>query len=860
MDVKNYNRNRKKPVRKKGLRIVAFLLLFIGVVLAVFRYYKFMSKSIYEESVSHLTEVLHQSDQMLRELTNKNLTYLHIWGENLQNISGEDEIRDYIKKAQEDAGFLEFFFLSSDGDYKMATGETGYLGLQENIEEDIRQGNDVIANAAVPGKSQLLVFATPKAHGIYQGFEYDAIAIAYENSDIVDVLDISAFDGNAQSFIIHPDGRVVIDHSSELWGNVYNFFGFLSRHSDMSEKEINVLLEKFKAGRTDAMLLNLDGRNYYLVYEKSDIQDWMFLGLVQADIVNASMNNLQFTTMLLVGAVVLCIAAFFISLIIQKNRKNLRRKDVEIRYRDELFQKLSMNVDDVFLMLDAQTYQTDYVSPNAEKLLGITVEQIRKDIRVLRKLHPADSEDSQKNHLKEIPVHEQQEWDCEFIHRKTGERRWFHNIAMGSEVNGEKKYILVMSDRTSDRKMNQALSEAVHAAETANRAKSIFLSNMSHDIRTPMNAIIGFTSLAAEHLDDREIIRDYLEKISTSGKHLLSLINDVLDMSRIESGSVKIEKTNVHLPDVLEDLKTIILESVHAKQQKLLIKMQDVVHEDIITDKLRLTQVLLNIISNAVKFTPVGGTIHILVEEKASQKAGYAVYSFCIKDNGIGMSKEFQEHVFDSFARERTVTESGITGTGLGMAITKNIVDLMSGTIHLTSKQGEGSEFIVTLECELANKTVQDKQSSCPKAEKKHLDYSGKKVLLVEDNELNREIATEILKSLGMKVDCAADGMEAVEIMSSEAGNQYDMIFMDIQMPKMDGYTATREIRTLKDMKKANVPIIAMTANAFDEDRKKAIKAGMNGHIAKPIDVDVILQNLDRIFGNNGDEGTRAKE
>ena len=697
MDVKNYNRNRKKPVRKKGLRIVAFLLLFIGVVLAVFRYYKFMSKSIYEESVSHLTEVLHQSDQMLRELTNKNLTYLHIWGENLQNISGEDEIRDYIKKAQEDAGFLEFFFLSSDGDYKMATGETGYLGLQENIEEDIRQGNDVIANAAVPGKSQLLVFATPKAHGIYQGFEYDAIAIAYENSDIVDVLDISAFDGNAQSFIIHPDGRVVIDHSSELWGNVYNFFGFLSRHSDMSEKEINVLLEKFKAGRTDAMLLNLDGRNYYLVYEKSDIQDWMFLGLVQADIVNASMNNLQFTTMLLVGAVVLCIAAFFISLIIQKNRKNLRRKDVEIRYRDELFQKLSMNVDDVFLMLDAQTYQTDYVSPNAEKLLGITVEQIRKDIRVLRKLHPADSEDSQKNHLKEIPVHEQQEWDCEFIHRKTGERRWFHNIAMGSEVNGEKKYILVMSDRTSDRKMNQALSEAVHAAETANRAKSIFLSNMSHDIRTPMNAIIGFTTLAASNIDDKKRVQDYLGKILSSSKHLLSLINDILDMSRIESGKIHLEETEVCLSDVLHDLKTIISGQIHAKQLELYMDAMDVTNEDVYCDKLRLNQILLNLLSNAVKFTPAGGTVSVRLRQYPGKVKGSELYEFRVKDNGIGMSQEFVQKIFSPFERERTSTVSRTQGTGLGMAITKNIVDMMGGTIEVQTEQDKGTEFIVRL-------------------------------------------------------------------------------------------------------------------------------------------------------------------
>ena len=390
MEIKNHNKDRKKPVMRKRFKIAVFIAVFVGIVLMVFQYFGFVSKTVYGESVSHLTEVFHQSDNMLRELTDRNLTYLHMWSEYLRNTSDEGEIRDYIEKAQEDVGFVDFFFLSADGNYKMVAGKTGYLGLQENIEEEIRQGNDVIANAAVPGKSQLLVFATPRAHGSYQGFEYDAIAIAYENADIVDVLDISVFNGDAQSFIVHPDGRVVVDHSLAAWGNVYNFFGVLREHSDISEKEINELSEKFEAGNTDAMLLNLDGRNYYLVYEKSDIQDWMFLGLVREDIVNAGMNSLQRSTILLVGAVVFWIAAFLISLIIQKNRINLRRKDTEILYRDELFQKLSMNVDDVFLMLDAKTYQADYVSPNAENLLGITAEQIRKDIRILGKLHPAE--------------------------------------------------------------------------------------------------------------------------------------------------------------------------------------------------------------------------------------------------------------------------------------------------------------------------------------------------------------------------------------------------------------------------------------------------------------------------------------
>ena len=961
---------------------VVCVAVLVGIVLGVFRYFKFVSKTVYEESVSHLTEVFHQSDNMMRELTDKNLTYLHIWGENLQNILSEDEICDYIKKAQEDAGFLEFFFLSADGDYKMATGETGYLGLQENMEEEIRQGNDVIANAAVPGKSQLLVFATPKAHGIYQGFEYDAIAIAYENSDIVDVLDISAFDGNAQSFMIHPDGRVVVDHSSEAWGNVYNFFGILREHSDMSEKEINALLEKFKAGRTDAMLLNLDGRNYYLVYEKADIQDWMFLGLVQADIVNASMNRLQRSTIIFVSAIVFCIAALFISLIIQKNRTNLRRKDTEILYRDELFQKLSMNVDDVFLMLDAKTYQADYVSPNVEKLLGITVEQIHKDICILGKLYSEKQEDPEKNYLEEIQVQEQREWDFEYVHLKTGEKRWFHNIAMGSEVNGKKKYILVMSDRTSDRKMNQALSEAVRAAETANKAKSTFLSNMSHDIRTPMNAIIGFTTLAVSNIDDKKRVRDYLGKILSSSNHLLSLINDILDMSRIESGKIHLEETEVSLSDVLHDLKTIISGQIHAKQLELYMDAMDVTNEDVYCDKTRLNQVLLNLLSNAVKFTPAGGTVSVRIRQYPGTVKGSELYEIRVKDNGIGMSQEFVQKIFSPFERERTSTVSRIQGTGLGMAITKNIVNMMGGTIEVLTEQGKGTEFIVRLPFRIQSKhqriekiaeleglkalVVDDDFNTCDSVTKMLVkvgmrsewtlsgkeavlrarqsmemgdafhayiidwrlpdmngievtrqirslgddtpiiiltaydwsdievearaagvtafcakpmfmsdirdtlmtaigqkqaeaedailpaagsDFRGRYILLVEDNELNSEIAVEILNEYGFLVDTAENGAEAVEKVKNSKPGNYDLVLMDVQMPVMNGYEATKQIRALDNPALAGITILAMTANAFDEDKKKALECGMDGFLSKPIVIEdlisILQKNLD---------------
>lgn len=608
---------------------------------------------------------------------------------------------------------------------------------------------------------------------------------------------------------------------------------------------------------------------------------------------------------------------------------------------------------------------------------------------VIEYSHPDFQEELLKfadtNYIKEL-LRAKKRHSCRFRHTaKNGEYQWLElTIIKFDEVDEEASkiafaFLNVDDEEREKEEQKKALMDALAAAEHANKAKTAFLNNMSHDIRTPMNAIIGYTALAAAHLDNTDTIRDYLKKISISSSHLLSLINDVLDMSRIESGKVKIEEKEVHLPDILHDLRTIIQSNIAAKQQDLFIDTQDIMNEDIITDKLRLNQVLLNIVSNCIKFTPAGGTISIRVSEKPCSLSGYTTYEFRIKDNGIGMSREFQKHIFESFSREQTATVSGIQGTGLGMAITKNIVDMMGGTISVSSEEGKGTEFVVTFDCKLSDNIVKyepipelqgaralvadDDTNTCISVTKmlkeiglradwtasgkeavvraqqafeegdefkayiidwlmpdmngietvrrirkvigdntpiiiltaydwsdieaeareagvtafvskplfmselrevltepvrtkihkeevpKNVDFKGKKILLVEDNELNQEIAAEILKEAGFVVDIAEDGIIAVEKMASAPSDRYDLILMDIQMPKMNGFLATREIRTLSDNRKANIPIIAMTANAFDEDMKNAFECGMNGFVAKPIDIQKLLKTLADILG-----------
>ena len=380
--------------------------------------------------------------------------------------------------------------------------------------------------------------------------------------------------------------------------------------------------------------------------------------------------------------------------------------------------------------------------------------------------------------------------------------------------------------------------------ESANRAKTAFLNNMSHDMRTPMNAIVGFTDLAVEHADDSEQVRSYLDMISVSSQHLLSLINDVLDMSRIESGKLNIEEEDVDLEELIDDIRLITQADAEAKNLELSIDTTRLEHGDVVTDRLRLSQVLLNILSNAVKFTPDGGTIHFSAEERPTDSDGSAEYEFRIKDNGIGMSEEFRKTIFDAFTRERTTTVSGIQGTGLGMAITKSIVDKMGGSITVNSEEGKGSEFIVCVPFKYVSvPEAKATETDAPEAEQQ-LDFTGKRVLLAEDNEMNQIIAVAILEKTGVAIEIAENGQVAVDKVKNAAAGYYDIILMDIQMPVMDGYEATRQIRALEDAAKAKIPIVAVTANAFEEDRKITMEAGMNGHLSKPYDVPAIMKTM----------------
>ena len=829
-------------IKNRILAVLAALLLGVGILTSFVVFTDFMEQTIYEESTAHLTEIYHQANQTLYNKVSFNWGVMRMWTPYLERAQSDADVCAFLAQAKEEYQFTDFFFVSRDGSYITLDGEQGYLDLGRTLSQLILEQQPIVANSVVPDKPEIMVFAVPTAKGSYQGFAYEAIAVTYNNKDLVDSLKISAFEGHGSTFAVLPDGRVVLDSSSADMRGVHNILAMLRNSAGFTAEQITTLQKAFAAGKTGNLEFSIHGIGYYMVYGSASFQNWTILGIVPKSVVNANMNRLQYTTMAVMSSIVGMLAVTALLLVVQSNRQKLRKKDQQLLAREELFSSLSRNVDDVFLMIDTGTGKVEYISPNVRRILGISTEAVQEDFHVLCSAGGYHCR-SRLDDLMQMEPGTQQEWNREFIHQETGEPRYIHVTCFINDAQGAKKCIVDLSDRTGEHQTTLAVEAALEIAEKASQAKTDFLSNMSHDIRTPMNAIVGLTTLMENELDQPEKLAEHLHKLESSGQLLLGIINNILDMSRIESGKTTLSVEPMHLSQQLDQLSTMIRAQASEKAQTFTVSTH-LRHENLLADPTRLNQVLMNILSNAVKYTPRGGHIRFEVEE-LPRNEHYAKYRFVVQDDGIGMSKAYQKTLFDPFTREERSGTNRVQGTGLGMAITKNIVDLMGGSISVESATGKGTRFEVVLEFPIDTEadTVQ-KAQALPEEEETTSPLSGMKFLCAEDNAINAEILQMLLETKGASCTICPNGQEIVDAFASVKPGDYDMILMDIQMPVMDGLEATRRIRSGENPLGRTIPILAMTANAFLEDMQKSKEAGMDVHLSKPVDIAALEQTV----------------
>ena len=834
----------QRSVKSRILAVIAMLLLGTSILTSLVVFTDFMEHTIYEESTAHLTEIYHQANQTLYNKVSFNWGVMRMWAPYLESAQSDADVCSFLSQAKGEYHFTDFFFVSRDGSYVTLDGERGYLDLGRTLSQLILEQQPIVANSVVPDKPEIMVFAVPTEKGSYQGFDYEAIAITYNNRDLVDSLKISAFEGHGSTFAVLPDGRVVLDSSSADMSGVHNILALLKNSAGFTAEQVDALQDSFAAGEGGNLEFSINGVGYYMVYGSAAFQNWTILGIAPKSVVNANMNRLQYTTMAVMSGITGMLAFAALLLVVQSNRQKLRKKNQQLLAREELFSNLSRNVDDVFLMIDTETSKAEYVSPNVQRILGLSPEAVQEDLHVL---YPAgdDSGASRLESLMQMEQGVQQEWECEFVNQETGEPRYLHVTGFLNDVQGARKCIVDMSDRTGEHQTTLAVEAALEVAEKASKAKTDFLSNMSHDIRTPMNAIIGITTLMKNELHQPERLAEHLGKLETSGRLLLGIINDILDMSRIESGKTTLNIEKMNISQQVSQLDSIIRQQASQRRQTFTVETH-MQHENVLADPNRLNQVLMNILSNAVKYTPTGGHIRFEVEE-LPRNEHYARYRFVVQDNGIGMSEEFLKHIFEPFERECTSTVSKVQGTGLGMAITKSIVDLMGGSISVESATGKGTRFEVVLEFPIDAEadTVQETQVP-PEEEENASPLSGMKFLCAEDNAINAEILQMLLETKGASCTICPNGQEIVDAFASVKPGEYDMILMDVQMPVMDGLEATRRIRNGENPLGRIIPILAMTANAFLEDMQKSKEAGMDEHLSKPVDISALEQTVKR--------------
>lgn len=971
--------------RKPHMVLTIFCLVAVIVVGIVYNGY--MSKKIYEESANHLEEIYSQVNTSFRSLVSRNWNMLDAWGDFLAGTADASggELSAFVKKRQDSWNFTDFYFISENGEYRTIEGAGGALNFEEELERLTRDRENIVVEETGQNGGDVMIFAVPVTAGSYQGFDYSAIAIGYNNEDMEQALEVEAFSGQSECYVVYPDGRVLVSAGKEGC-ELSNYADYLKEQTDFSKQSLDALAADWEGGNSGVAMYRDSGTGYYLAYQPIGYMDWILLGVVPEEVVNAGMEDMHWGTAIEFAVIFLLLGLVLASNLLWKSRKHMGEKDLEIKYREQLFGKLSDSVDDIFLLLGNDDLDVEYVSPNIERLLGITPDQVKECVGIIRESMTDPGEPLSKQELNAIPMDGHIQLEMEHIHQTNGKRHWYRETIYHVQIQNTEKFIIVLSDRTVENKMTEGLRQALDVAQGASRAKNHFLSNMSHDIRTPMNAIVGFSMLLGKNAKDEDKVKEYARKIGMASQYLINLINDVLDMSKIESGRTTLNIAEFSLPGMIEELDSILAPQVNAKEQHFEIQVHGKVPETLLGDRLRVNQILLNLLSNAVKYSPPGGQIRLVIQKVKPSTERCVYLRFEVIDHGIGIRAEDLPHIFEPFAPAPQADGADKQRTGLGMAITKNLVELMGGSISAQSQQGEGSTFTVDLEFELPQKDAvedfwsaqgisrlfvldadedicrgirewmegtgvkvdyatdaeqalhrigdahaagngyqaiildwklkgadgleavrqirdeigndvpvislsaydwsevemeareaginafmpkpffvsslrkaierirkgngQEKEEDAPQNEGlDELSLEGRSFLVAEDNELNAEILFEILKMSGARCELAVNGQRAVKKFQRSKPGRYDMILMDIQMPVMDGYEATRQIRACGHPEAATIPIVAMTANAFAEDVQAALNAGMNAHVSKPVDILVMANTLRGLLG-----------
>lgn len=789
-------------------------------------------------SIQVISELTDNKAVMLNGILNEAKADIAILAEYLDASSENSKIYDLLEGFQKSHETDKLIVLDAQG--KCIYGEISQLPEEILKAFDAELSIQTIAMSDVvrldQGKRFILFGAqTDAGERVYAAISVEALQQAYgENT----------YKNQGYSYIVESNGEIEIPpirySYEQMYGNIRHL---LETDSNNDESKIQAFMEALAEGKAGSVVFSFEGQQQMLCFKPLDTsKGWQLVTVVPltavendgAQIIRASVGMAGIIVAVIVITSGLCIFFYFLM------RRNQKDND---RFLRNVYQAISENIDTVIFILDDSTKRLDYIFENSERLLGIPQQEFMEG-----------ENNSKDGTFKETILSLLQEQKPEsplmqemhIYNDRLQKDMWLKILICPFLLGGIPKHIYAVTDVTEERKARENITAAVAAAEQASSAKTSFLANMSHDMRTPMNGIVGMTAIAKNNLDDRERVKDCLNKIDFSSSHLLNLINDVLDMSKIESGKLTMECEPFDLMQILRNLENIMRPQYEDKDQSFNISIQ-VRHTKLLGDSMHMSQILMNLLSNAMKFTPVGGVITLHAEEMEQRHTEFASYRFTVTDTGIGMSSEFLKTLFTPFERADVKRVQNTEGTGLGMAIAKNLVTAMGGQILVESKLGQGSVFTVEIELLMQNpgqaetNTVEDSGSINP-------DFTGKRLLLAEDNEINREIASVLLKERGALVEEAENGKQAVEYFESSAFGYYDAILMDIMMPVMNGHEAALAIREGEHPQGKTIPIVAMTANAFAEDVKASKDAGMNAHVAKPVDVDILFRTLTEVM------------